>query len=87
MKRTILSLTLALAILGAPFASHAAPPTDTPCTIYLRHDATGGGAVNGPPTGYVGKLESIDKDWVCIKTDKKEVWIPVSTIQAIEFEP
>lgn len=66
------------------------------CTVQFRRDALGAaaelpvspttGTINGAQVSVSGRLESVDRDWVVIKSGSKGLFIPQSTVLMIQVE-
>jgi hypothetical protein len=86
----LLSSKPATAALGS-----SNPPLGLDCTIQFRRDALGtaaslpvpplSGAINGADTSLVGKLKSVNGEWVVVERAGGEIWIPKSVVLLVEF--
>ena len=85
--RLRVALTTIMVLAALPWSAHAAPLLNSLCTIELRRDAIG--PVNGGTVvAFTGKITSIADGWVCLTLDdKREIWIPVTSIQFIQVTP
>ncbi len=86
MNLKLARLTIILTFVALPLCVQAAPSVDARCQIRFRTDAAQPGKAF--LDSYTGQLKSVDKDWVCLKTDDgTDVWIPVPVILTLRVLP
>ena len=77
-----LFLLFTVPLSATEFDTSAEPPVGAQCSLWMRKDAWANGELK-----FVGRIVAVHPNWVVIKSDKQDIWVPRALVAFIEITP